>query len=176
MTNQGINILNKKTVVLLLGHVHFLTHQNWTFNHVISLKVQTDNLERIEATSADNIIMSVTSTVNWRIVDVQTAALMAAETMKMDMGSTKADISKLRKDVLKQAMASLASFIGSVNYSDSFHLAAAAQVVTIAILVHTSTFVVLFVISCCAILHAIHNAGWPMRYHSFNSKALRAYY
>jgi len=29
--------------------------------------------------------------------------------------------------VLEQAIASLASFIGSVNYSDSFHLAAAAQ-------------------------------------------------
>ena len=38
-----------------------------------------------------------------------------------------ADITKLRRDVLKQAIASLASFIGSVNYSDSFHVAAAAQ-------------------------------------------------
>jgi hypothetical protein len=38
-----------------------------------------------------------------------------------------ADISKLRRDVLKQAIASLAGFIGSVNYSDSFHVAAAAQ-------------------------------------------------
>jgi len=42
-------------------------------------------------------------------------------------GDLSADIRKLRKDVLKQAIASLASFIGSVNYSDSFHIAAAAQ-------------------------------------------------
>ena len=34
---------------------------------------------------------------------------------------------RLRRDVLKQAIASLAGFIGSVNYSDSFHVAAAAQ-------------------------------------------------
>merc|ERR1719401_465648 len=33
----------------------------------------------------------------------------------------------LRRDVLKQAIASLASFMGGVNYSDSFHVAASAQ-------------------------------------------------
>jgi len=38
-----------------------------------------------------------------------------------------ADISKLRRDVLKQAIASLATFIGSVNYSGSFHVSAANQ-------------------------------------------------
>eukprot|EP00958_Prasinococcus_capsulatus_P022382 scaffold3158_cov389-Prasinococcus_capsulatus_cf.AAC.4 len=95
----------------------------------MTLKVQTDELEKIQATSADNILMEVTSTVNWRIVDVEVAATMAAETMAAsgrsdDLGS---DIKKLRTDVLKQAIASLAAFIGSVNYSDSFHLAAAAQ-------------------------------------------------
>merc|ERR1719262_657283 len=37
------------------------------------------------------------------------------------------DIPKLRQDVLKQAIASLASFIGGVNYSDSFHMAASVQ-------------------------------------------------
>ena len=38
-----------------------------------------------------------------------------------------ADIATLRNDVLKQAIASLAGFIGSVNYSNSFHVSAAAQ-------------------------------------------------
>ena len=38
-----------------------------------------------------------------------------------------ADITKLRRDVLKQALASLAAFIGGVNYSESFHMSAAAQ-------------------------------------------------
>ncbi|GMH45445.1 hypothetical protein BSKO_13402 [Bryopsis sp. KO-2023] len=120
---------NGKQVILRGGHVHFLTHRNWTFKKFISLKLQTDDLERIQATSADNIIMQVTSTVNWRIVDVETAAMMAAETMNIgtDTSSLSADISKLRKDVLKQAVASLASFIGGLNYSDSFHVAAAAQ-------------------------------------------------
>merc|ERR1719502_2317684 len=42
-------------------------------------------------------------------------------------GDVAADITKLRRDVLKQALASLAAFIGSVNYSESFHMSAAAQ-------------------------------------------------
>jgi len=73
--------------------------------------------------------MMVTSTVNWRIVDPVIAATMAAETMATTgkAGEVSADITKLRKDVLKQALASLAAFIGSVNYSESFHMSAAAQ-------------------------------------------------
>lgn len=73
--------------------------------------------------------MRVNSTVVWRILDVKAAATMAAETMSTTTvsGEVSADITKLRRDVLKQAIASLAGFIGSVNYSDSFHVAAAAQ-------------------------------------------------
>lgn len=108
---------------------HLLTHQKWRFEKFITLKIQTDDLEKIEAASADNIIMRVNSTVVWRIVNVQTAATMAAETMASTGrdGDVTADIVKLRRDVLKQAIASLASFIGSVNYSDSFNVAAQAQ-------------------------------------------------
>jgi len=60
---------------------------------------------------------------------VEVAATIAAETMAMSGrgGEVSADISKLRKDVLKQALASLAGFIGSVNYSESFHMSAAVQ-------------------------------------------------
>jgi regulator of protease activity HflC (stomatin/prohibitin superfamily) len=73
--------------------------------------------------------MMVTSTVNWRITNPVIAATMAAETMATSgrAGEVSADITKLRKDVLKQALASLAGFIGSVNYSESFHMSAAAQ-------------------------------------------------
>jgi len=72
--------------------------------------------------------MEVNSTVVWRIKDVRIAAMMAAETMSVNTNQgIAADITKLRRDVLKQAIASLAGFIGSVNYSDSFHVAAAAQ-------------------------------------------------
>ena len=53
---------------------------------------------------------------------------MAAETMGISgkAGDVNADISKLRRDVLKQAIASLAAFIGSVNYSEAFAMSAAA--------------------------------------------------
>merc|ERR1719198_1746999 len=119
---------NGKQCVLPGGHTHLLTHKNWKFEKFITLKIQTDDLEKIQATSADNINMMVNSTVNWRIVDVEVAATMAAETMAMSgTGNVAADITKLRRDVLKQALASLAAFIGSVNYSESFHMSAAAQ-------------------------------------------------
>jgi hypothetical protein len=71
----------------------------------------------------------VTSTVNWKIFDVEVAATMAAETMAVSgrAGEVSADITKLRKDVLKQSIASLAGFIGGVNYSNTFHMSAANQ-------------------------------------------------
>ena len=114
---------NGKQKVLDGGKTHLLTHQKWRFEKFITLKIQTDDLEKIRAASADNIIMSVNSTVVWRIRDVKVAARLASETMSTSGESLSADISKLRKDVLKQAIASLALFIGSVNYSDSFHIA-----------------------------------------------------
>jgi len=120
---------NGRQRVLKGGHTHLLTHKNWKFEKFMTLKIQTDELERIQATSADNINMMVTSTVNWRIFDVETAATMAAETMAASgkAGDVNADITKLRRDVLKQAIASLAAFIGSVNYSESFHMSAMNQ-------------------------------------------------
>lgn len=119
---------NGKQCVLPGGHTHLLRHKNHKFEKFITLKIQTDELEKIQATSADNINMMVNSTVNWRIVDVEVAATMAAETMAASgrAGDISADITKLRRDVLKQALASLAAFIGSVNYSESFHMSAAA--------------------------------------------------
>lgn len=119
---------NGKQCVLPGGHTHLLKHKNHKFEKFITLKIQTDELEKIQATSADNINMMVDSTVNWRIVDVEVAATMAAETMASTgkAGDISADITKLRRDVLKQALASLAAFIGSVNYSESFHMSAAA--------------------------------------------------
>lgn len=119
---------NGVQAVLDGGKTHLLTHQKWRFEKFITLKIQTDDLERIRAASADNVIMEVNSTVVWRIKDVRVAATMAAETMAQSSASVvSANITKLRRDVLKQAIASLAGFIGSVNYSDSFHVAAAAQ-------------------------------------------------
>jgi regulator of protease activity HflC (stomatin/prohibitin superfamily) len=120
---------NGKQEILAGGETHLLPHIKWKFEKFITLKIQTDDLEKIRAASADNIIMQVSSTVVWRIKNVHTAALFGADTMASSgkEGEVSADITKLRRDVLKQAIASLASFIGSVNYSDSFHVAAAAQ-------------------------------------------------
>merc|ERR1719262_629656 len=119
---------NGKQVVLPGGFTHLLKHKNHKFEKFISLKIQTDDLEKIQATSADNINMMVDSTVNWKITNVEVAATMAAETMAASgrAGDISADITKLRRDVLKQALASLAAFIGAVNYSESFHMSAAA--------------------------------------------------
>ncbi len=118
---------NGKQVILPGGHTHFLSHKNWKFEKFITLKINTDDLEKIVATSADNINIEVTSTVNWKIADAELAAIMAAETMSITGKASDAstDLKKLRRDVLKQALASLSAFIGSVNYSGSFHVSAA---------------------------------------------------
>jgi len=100
---------NGKQHILMGGRTWLLDHKNWRFEKFLTLKIQTDDLEKIEATSADNITMKVTSTVTWRIVDPMLAATMAAETMAVSGGAVSSDIKKLRQDVLKQAIASLAS-------------------------------------------------------------------
>lgn len=107
-----------------------LTHRNWKFQKYLTEKIQSSNLKRIEATSADNVLMSVDATVIWRISDVSTAARNSADTISKDGKDDKqnlGDIKKLSNDVLKQAEASLAAFIGAVQYSDTFNVAAAVQ-------------------------------------------------
>ena len=66
---------------------------------------------------------------NWKIFDVEVAATMAAETMAVSgrAGEVSADITKLRKDVLKQSIASLAGFIGGVNYSGDVPMATKSE-------------------------------------------------
>jgi len=120
---------NGKMCIMKGGETHILNHKNWKFEKFMTLKIQTDDLEKIQATSADNIEMQVTSTINWKITDVTVAAINAAETMATSgkAGDVAADITKLRQDVRKQAIASLAAFIGSVNYSSTFHVSAENQ-------------------------------------------------
>merc|ERR1719258_520435 len=108
---------------------YLLTHRNWKFQKFIPQKIQSSNLKRIEATSADNVLMAVDATVIWRITDVETAALNSAETIsksgKEQDGSDLGSLNKLTNDVLKQAEASLAAFIGAVEYSSTFAVVAA---------------------------------------------------
>ena len=89
-------------------------------------------MKRIEATSADNVLMAVDATVIWRITNVDIAAKNSAETISaggqdMSASSDIGDIGKLTNDVLKQAEASLAAFIGAVQYSDTFNVATVVQ-------------------------------------------------
>ena len=128
--DEGYSLItqdNGKQVILPGGQVHLLTHRNWKLENVMSLKVQTDQLDEIEAASADNVQMRISSTVSWRVEDVQAAARYSAQTMDAGQGRAdpRANALKLKMDVLMQAKASLASFIGSVHYSGGVGLASA---------------------------------------------------
>merc|ERR1711959_842616 len=120
---------NGQQFILNGGETHLLNHRNWKFEKFMTQKIQTNDLQRIEATSADNVMMFTDATVVWRITQVDHAAKFSAETMQQDGSDTatacQSDIKKLRNDVLKQATASLAAFIGEIRYSDSFHISAA---------------------------------------------------
>merc|ERR1712054_301688 len=126
---------NGQQVILQGGRTHLLNHRNWKYEKMMTQKIQTNDLQRIEATSADNVMMFTDATVVWRISNVDDAAKFSAETMSHDGKDSKlgmSDISKLRNDVLKQATASLAAFIGEIRYSDSFHISAAGSSTTTA--------------------------------------------
>merc|ERR1712070_1296710 len=127
---------NGQQMVLQGGATHLLNHRNWKFEKFMTQKIQTNDLQRIEATSADNVMMHTDATVVWRITQVDDAAKWSAETMSRDGKDThctsQSDIQKLRNDVLKQATASLAAFIGEIRYSDSFHVSAAGPSATTA--------------------------------------------
>jgi len=122
---------NGEQKILKGGATYLLTHRNWKFQKYIPQKIQSTNMKRIEATSADNVLMAVDATVIWKITDVETAALNSAETISKtgseqdghDLGS----LHKLTNDVLKQAEASLAAFIGAVEYSSTFAVATSAS-------------------------------------------------
>jgi hypothetical protein len=128
---------NGRQIILDGGETHLLSHRNWKFEKFVTQKIQTNDLQRIEATSADNVMMHTDATVVWKISSVAEAARWSAETMQSDGSDAKktmqSDIKKLRNDVLKQATASLAAFIGEIRYSDSFHISAAGANVPVAV-------------------------------------------
>lgn len=118
---------NGKQTILEGGSVYLLTHRNHKFEKFVSTKIQTDNLKRIEAASADNVIMLVDATVLWRVSDVDTAVRMSVKTMNADGSKAAQDTTKMRNDIHKQAEASLAYFVGTINFSDSMAAAAVTQ-------------------------------------------------
>merc|ERR1711937_986167 len=106
------------------GKMHMLTHRNWKFEKFMTMKIQTNDLKEIRATTGDNVLLETQANVNWCVRDVALAARMAAETMRHDGTNVVGeDITKLREDVLKQCTASLSAFVGSIRYSDSTHVA-----------------------------------------------------
>jgi hypothetical protein len=50
---------NGKQRILPGGNTYLLDHRNWKFQKFISQKIQSNNLDRISATSADNVLMAV---------------------------------------------------------------------------------------------------------------------
>lgn len=95
----------------------------------ISEKIETDSLPKFRAATADNVVIEVSATVNWRVKDAETAARMAADTMERPNGGSNSrfDNAKLRNDVLKQAEASLSAFVAMVQYSAAYGVAAGVQ-------------------------------------------------
>jgi len=124
---EAVTQNNGRQQVLPGGAVHLLNHRNWKFEKFITCKIQTDNLQRIEVMTGDNVLMHVDATVCWQITDVQKCAERAAETMCTTGSSNKSTgtIAKLRNDVLKQAEASLSALVGKVNFSNTFSAATA---------------------------------------------------
>jgi len=125
---------NGKQRILEGGATHMLTHRNWKFEKLISLKIHTDDIGPFRTTSADNVCLDTSATVSWRVQDPAVAALMAADTMVSGSNSADGKLSQshekpaLQRDVLKQAMASLAATIGSIRYADEVHVSANEKV------------------------------------------------
>jgi len=107
---------NGKQVILPGGTTTVLSHRNWKFEKFMSMKLNSDDLDKIQATSADNVSLHVEATVVWQVTDVGLAARMAADTMG---GGRRDDIGKLSGDVLKQARASLAMYMAKLQYMSS---------------------------------------------------------
>ena len=123
---SAITTDNGKMQVLAGGRTYLLGHRNHLFKVFISEKIETNQLPNILCSTADNVVMTVDATVNWRIVNSSLAGLFAADTMNKAPG-TQFDARELRNDVLKQAEASLSAFIAMVNYSDTFGVSASVK-------------------------------------------------
>lgn len=124
----AVTMNNGKQLLLQGGQTHLLTHQKWKFERFINMKVQSEDLRSINVASADNILMNMNATMVWKIVDAEKAAIMVTETIfRSDVSlATAADdeggsLSKLRRDILKQAVAAIARFVSGINYADYFN-------------------------------------------------------
>eukprot|EP00927_Polykrikos_kofoidii_P020610 TRINITY_DN19820_c0_g3_i1.p1 TRINITY_DN19820_c0_g3~~TRINITY_DN19820_c0_g3_i1.p1 ORF type:complete len:553 (+),score=67.68 TRINITY_DN19820_c0_g3_i1:93-1751(+) len=102
---------NGKQKVLAGGNSYMLTHQNWTFQTWLSLKMQTNQLGPFNVTTGDNINLRVVANVNWMVRDAVVAA-----GYNVDVSSGADSLGMIKADVSLQVTSSLASLIGSIFY------------------------------------------------------------
>ena len=122
----AVTINNGRQILLDGGQTHLLTHQKWRFERFINTKMQTEDLREMNLATADGIVMNIDASVIWRIEDANKAAIMVTETLVRSDYSTLGsgtdedvgNLSRLRRDVLKQTLASIAKFVSSVHYAD----------------------------------------------------------
>lgn len=102
---------NGRQRVLPGGNSYMLTHQNWTFQTWLSLKMQTTELEPDVVTTGDNINILLQANVNWVVKDAVKAA-----GYNVDVTSGGDSLKMICDDVKVQVMSSLASLIGAIHY------------------------------------------------------------
>mmetsp|Transcript_180 Transcript_180/g.261 ORF Transcript_180/g.261 Transcript_180/m.261 type:complete len:569 (-) Transcript_180:1141-2847(-) len=124
----AITINNGKQVIMEGGQTYLLTHQKWRFERFMNMKLQSDELRKVTAATADNLLISLDAVTTWKVCSAQEAALMITETVfrsdiSIDETGTEEDVgsvAKLRRHVIKQVISGLAKFVGSIHYSDYF--------------------------------------------------------
>ena len=106
---------NGKQMVLKGGQTHFLTHKNWKFQKFLSLKIQSDDLQRMTATTADNIELIVSATITWRVTDVLKAAVNSESTSMLASFVMLKNCSVMHTLPLSGLLICLCSFRGSLH-------------------------------------------------------------
>ena len=121
----AVTVNNGKQVLLEGGHTHLLTHQKWRFERFMNMKIQSDDLNDFEATTADKLKVSLNATIAWKITTAEKAAMIITETdtrsyisIETDENDDLGSLGQLKHQVIAQTMSGLAIFIGSVKYSD----------------------------------------------------------
>ena len=66
---------NGRQEILEGGHTYLLNHRNWKFKKFVSNKIQTNVMQQIRATSADNVLLLTNATVIWFISLIHTHLL-----------------------------------------------------------------------------------------------------
>ncbi len=111
--------------ILTLINVFFalLLHKRFIY-----VKIQSEDLAQVNVSTADNIMLNIDATVNWRICESLLDTEFSGPSDDISLGTSlvpddddDGGITKLRREILKLSIAALARFAGTVNYSDYFN-------------------------------------------------------